>query len=90
MNLTSVFNWAGIVSMVLLGYILDNYLLSFELVYPNLIFALSAIIVMQGFAECKIRQGMCIIIAETHTWPYTPDQSRTQLKTGMDVRLSWN
>ena len=68
MNLTSVFNWAGIVSMVLLGYILDTYLLSFELVYPNLIFALSTIVVMQGFAECKIRQGMCIIIAETHTW----------------------
>ena len=68
MNLTSVCNWAGVFSMVLLDYILDIYLLSSELVYPNLIFALSAIILMKGFAECKIRQGMYIIIAETHTW----------------------
>ena len=63
-----VFNWAGVFSTVLFFYIPDTCLLSSELVYPNLIFALSAIILMQGFAECKIRQGMYIIRAETHTW----------------------
>ena len=68
MNLTSVCNWAGVFSMVLLDYIPDTYLLSSELVYPNLIFALSAIILTKGFAECKIRQGTYIIIAETHSW----------------------
>ena len=90
MNLTSVCNWAGVFSMVLLDYILDIYLLSSELVYPNLIFVLSAIILMKGFAECKIHQGTYIIIAETHTWAIHTRKSRTQLKTGMDVHLSCN
>lgn len=85
------FSWASIFDMALFHYVLDTYLLGFELVASAKI---SAIILMQGVAKMQdLWRNVDCTVTETHTpGPYTPTpkQSRAPLEMGMNVHVSWN